>query len=413
MSELTKSSGVEGFLQFVGQPKHRSQQALYEKLLSFNFPTTRDENWKYTRLGKIANGHFELQKKFSAQLDLEKFILSDHVVVMENGSLCEEIIGTEPECSTEFLDPGHTSTVPLDESDIFVLMNRCYVEKVLWLHVPAGKKLTQPLQVLLVGNGKHIMSSPVIYVTIGKGANAEVVVSAVSLNDAENFNNILVQVHLEENAKFTLNTIQDEGPNGLLISNTKVIQEKGSEFNSNIVTLSGALVRNGLHVEVAGVNCTTHLNGVVVASGKSHIDNHTFVDHKVAHCFSNENYRYVLEDNATGVFNGRVVVRKDAQKINAYQKNANVILSDSAHMNSKPELEIYADDVKCTHGSTTGQLDAEALFYLQSRGISKSRAEKILVTAFVSEVLASFHNEKFRTFAQGALSKRHEWEFVN
>jgi Fe-S cluster assembly protein SufD len=413
MSELTKSSGVEGFLQSVGEPGHRSQQALYKKLLNFNFPTTRDENWKYTRVGKIANGSFRLQKNVSSELDLQKFIQSDHVVVLENGNFFEEIKGTQPECSTEFLDPGHTSTVPVDENDIFVLMNRCYVQKVLWIHIPAGKKLTKPLQVLLVSTEKGIIASPSIYVTVGKGANAEVTVSAVSVNNAENFNNLVFQAHLEENAKLTLNSIQDEGVNGLLVSNSKVIQEKGSEFVSNTATLSGALVRNNLHVEVAGENCSTHLNGIVVAGGKSHVDNHTFVNHEVANCFSNEAYRYVLGDAATGVFNGRVVVQKDAQKINAYQNNANVILSDTAHMNSKPELEIYANDVKCTHGSTTGQLDSQALFYLQSRGISKHRAEKILVTAFVSEILAAFRNDEFRTFSQNALALRHGWEFID
>ncbi len=411
MSELTKSSGVASFLQSVGRPTHRSQQAIYEKLLSLNFPTTRDENWKYTRLGKIANSNFKLHTENSPQLALEKFFLSDRIVILENGRLSQEIIGTETECSTEFLDPGHSSTVPVNQSDIFVMMNCCYVEKVLWIHVPAEKKMSRPIHVLLVSNGNGLMASPSIYVTVAKGASAEVIVTDVSLTEGANFNNVLVQSHLEENSKLTLNTIQNAGPNGLLITNSKVIQECGSEFVSNVVTLSGALVRNNLHVDVSGENCSTHLNGIVVAGDKSHVDNHTLIDHKVAHCFSNEAYRYVLEDNATGVFNGKVVVHKNAQKINAYQNNANVILSDSAHMNSKPELEIYADDVKCTHGSTTGQLDGQALFYLQSRGISKRRAEKILVTAFVIELLVSFQNDQFRSFAQNALSNRHGWEF--
>jgi len=153
------------------------------------------------------------------------------------------------------------------------------------------------------------------------------------------------------------------------------------------------------------------MNGAVVTNDKQHVDNHTFVDHKVPNCYSNENYKYVLDGHSTGVFNGRVIVRQDAQVINAYQNNGNILLSDHATINSKPELEIYADDVKCSHGSTTGQLDENALFYLETRGISKENARKLLVSAFVGEVIEAVEIEAITTLVQNLLHDIHGWKF--
>jgi len=153
------------------------------------------------------------------------------------------------------------------------------------------------------------------------------------------------------------------------------------------VSLKGLLIRNNLNIDVNGSGCETTLNGIYLGSGKDHIDNHTVVDHKVPNCNSYETYKGILDDESTGVFNGKVFVRQQAQKTNAFQQNNNILLTDFATANSKPELEIYADDVKCSHGSTVGQLDEEALFYLQSRGVGKSSATNMLINAFVKDAL--------------------------
>jgi Fe-S cluster assembly protein SufD len=153
------------------------------------------------------------------------------------------------------------------------------------------------------------------------------------------------------------------------------------------------------------------MNGAMIGKGKQHIDNHTFVNHKVPKCYSNEDYKYVMDEQSTGVFNGRVVVQKDAQVINAYQNNGNILLSDDASIYSKPELEIYADDVKCSHGSTTGQLDEDALFYLQARGISKEKARKILVSAFLGGQLSAIDQEEISQLIEGILKKDFGWDF--
>ena len=154
-----------------------------------------------------------------------------------------------------------------------------------------------------------------------------------------------------------------------------------------------------------GSNCETFMNGAYTLKGKSHCDNHTTVDHKVAHCYSKELYKGVIDGRATNVFNGKVFVRKDAQKINAFQSNANILLSETGTVNSKPELEIYADDVKCSHGSTTGQLDDEAVFYLRSRGLSEKSAKELLVKAFLGEVLEEVENEEVSSYVEEQIEK--------
>jgi Fe-S cluster assembly protein SufD len=186
-------------------------------------------------------------------------------------------------------------------------------------------------------------------------------------------------------------------------------QDKDSTLTINTLTLSGNLVRNDVHVKVAGQNAETNLNGAYILKNNELVDNHTVVDHLVAHCQSNELYKGVLYDKSTAVFNGKVFVRPDAQKINAFQSNANVLLSDDASVNSKPELEIYADDVKCSHGSTTGQLDESAVFYLRARGLSEKSAKELLVSAFISDVLNKIENKEVLEFTNSFLNKEFGW----
>jgi Fe-S cluster assembly protein SufD len=166
-----------------------------------------------------------------------------------------------------------------------------------------------------------------------------------------------------------------------------------------------------VNVKVAGQNAETNLNGAYILKNNQLVDNHTVVDHLVAYCQSNELYKGVLYDKSTAVFNGKVFVRPDAQKINAFQSNANVLMSDDASVNSKPELEIYADDVKCSHGSTTGQLDESAIFYLRARGLSEKLAKSLLVSAFISDVLNKIENQEVQDFIQSVLNKEHDWDF--
>ncbi len=177
-------------------------------------------------------------------------------------------------------------------------------------------------------------------------------------------------------------------------------------FSVNTITFSGALVRNNLTVTLDGEHIESHLIGLVLPTGKQHVDVHTLIDHAKPNCVSNELYKYVLDDQSEGVFNGKVFVRQDAQQTNAYQQNKSILLSESAKMNAKPELEIYADDVKCSHGATTGQLDAQALFYLMSRGMSRKQAQAMLLLAFARDIVESVRIEPLRELLDAQLNER-------
>ena len=200
--------------------------------------------------------------------------------------------------------------------------------------------------------------------------------------------------------------IQNDGEANFHFSTENISQLKDSNFTLNTVTLNGAFVRNDVLVNVEGENCETHLNGAYIMKENQHVDNHTTVDHIFPNCNSYELYKGVMDDKSTAVFNGKVFVRPNAQKINAFQSNANVLLSDDATINSKPELEIYADDVKCSHGSTTGQLDLEAVFYLRSRGISETDARSMVVAAFMTDVLSKVASNELKSYIYQQLAAR-------
>jgi Fe-S cluster assembly protein SufD len=219
----------------------------------------------------------------------------------------------------------------------------------------------------------------------------------------------VTEISIAQNAYLTIDKLQEENDSCFQIATEQVQQAKDSNFTINTITLNGGLVRNNLNIFVNGQNCETHLNGAYILKDNQHVDNHTVVDHKVAHCESNELYKGVIDGKATAVFNGKVYVRKDAQKINAFQSNGNVLLSDDASVNSKPELEIYADDVKCSHGSTTGQLDEDAVFYLRARGIGEKAARQLMVGAFVGEVFEKIGSEAVRRRIDTILTERFGW----
>jgi Fe-S cluster assembly protein SufD len=200
--------------------------------------------------------------------------------------------------------------------------------------------------------------------------------------------------------------IQNDGDANYHFSTENISQLKDSNFTLNTLTLDGAFVRNDVLVNVEGENCETHLNGAYIMKDSQHIDNHTTIDHISPNCNSYELYKGVMDDKSTAVFNGKVFVRPNAQKINAFQSNANVLLSNDAAVNSKPELEIYADDVKCSHGSTTGQLDEEAIFYLRSRGISEAAARQLVVAAFMQDVFLKVASNELKSYIYQQLALR-------
>ena len=405
---IVNSNGFEGVL------SDTLKSNAFTILETIQFPTTRTEAWKYTRLGKISNKKFNIQK--GTVTDISKFEISKEAttIIFVNGFIDPSLSSNEIPSGIEFKSITNSSfdfgkNVKL-ENEIFNSLNTSFATDGIYIQINSKTILDKPLQIIHILTGEHTVANLRNVIICEKNAQAEIIQGFFTENAKESFTNVVTEIFVEENAHLTLNKIQYEDESCYQIATEQVDQHKNSTFTINTITLNGALVRNNLNIEVNGENSTTNLNGAYLLKGNQHVDNHTLVDHKVAHCESHELYKGVVNDKATAVFNGKVFVRKDAQKINAFQSNANVLLNDDSTIYSKPELEIYADDVKCSHGSTTGQLDEEAVFYLRARGLSEKTARKLMISAFINDVIEKIENKDVKSYVIRLLQERFDWE---
>jgi len=410
---LTLSKKIAEFTSRLETPQNNYQQAAAERLENMDFPSTRDEYWKYTRLGKITNTAFELGTKLT-KTDISSFQTCDNIITIAQGEIRDDLSSfNDLSIVVERSFPGQFGVNNVrneEKATIFTTINDAYFREEVVITIPKNTVLSAPLQVLVLHEGDQIINMPRLRVVAEGSSEATIIMTTGCQDNYTQFSNCLIELDVAANAKLTFQNVQTGNDNHLTITTIDARQAADSRLAVNTFTLNGLLVRNNVNIAVDGQNCETHMNGMLVTKGKQHVDNHTFVDHKVSNCFSNENYKYVLDDQSTGVFNGKVIVRKDAQVINAYQNNGNILLSDQATVDSKPELEIYADDVKCSHGSTTGQLDENALFYLQTRGISKEKSEKILVGAFIGDVMETIEDEATNRYIKNYLQEVHGWD---
>lgn len=367
-------------------------------LQNSEIPNQKTEDWKYTRIAKLLSADFKNEN--GALPDLTAFAEYKDVLVFVNGRFNFELSKIH-NLKFKFANAGELNTLPYysHSKNFFIALNGTYFttgvladeenERAAIVHFISGNSFV---------NIHHYLKSV-------KGRSSSYDLYFISDNEI-NFSNCVIQAETEENASLLLNVFQNEKENTSSVNFVHAYQHKNSKFSINTISSGGNITRNDLNIIVDGENCESHLNGVYLPAGTQHIDNHTLVDHRKPHCFSNEKYKGIMNDKSTGVFNGKVFVRQDAQKINAYQSNQNILLSDDASINTKPELEIYADDVKCSHGSTTGQLDEEAMFYLQARGIGKESARKLLVQAFLIDVIENIESENFRTTVEKEINNK-------
>jgi Fe-S cluster assembly protein SufD len=402
--------------------KHLLSEDLRKQALSvlenMPFPTTRTEAWKYTRLAKIRNGNFVARQE---QLASNNHQIDSNAVsmVFVNGHFAANLSSSEFPDGIKLLalsqmDAMELSvlgkTLPL-EVELFNAFNTAYATDGVYLHISANMHIEPVIEITHITTGDSTVSHVRNVIIAEAFSKAHVIQQYVTENAATCFTNVVTEVSVAKNAFLTIDKLQYEDESCFAIATEQVTQAADSNFTINTITLNGGLVRNNLNIGVNGHNCETHLNGAYILKGNQHVDNHTVVDHTVAHCVSNELYKGVIDEKATAVFNGKVFVRKDAQKINAFQSNGNVLLSDDATVNSKPELEIYADDVKCSHGSTTGQLDDEAIFYLRARGIGERAARQLMVGAFVGDVFGKLTNEAVKARVDLLMKERFGWDF--
>jgi len=291
--------------------------------------------------------------------------------------------------------------------DAFAALNTAHFRDGAFVHLGRGQRLEQPLQLVFVSTGAAPAATfPRLAIRAEAGSEATVVVEFHSAPGAGGFTNAQIEVDLAADAMLDLVLLQQESDAAVHVSRCHVRQEATSRLCATTITLGGACVRNDVEVSLVGEAAETTLEGLFLGLGSQHLDNHTLVDHAVPRCTSRERYKGVLADRARGVFRGRVVVRPDAQQTAAEQSNANLLLGQRAEIDSKPQLEIHADDVRCSHGSTTGQLDLDALFYLRARGLSEAAARRLLVAAFASEVTDTLPLPALRNRTRDAIERR-------
>lgn len=373
-------------------------------------PSKRHEDWKYTNIKRLFDNGLT-QSRDEGQGTRDESVVASPRISITNVSISKNFPTIDGVTFRTLADADELQNF-IGKSGIHVKQELAALNTILFadaliIHV---RKNAQPSQTLLIDHSFSLsdgaLVSPRMLIVLEDGAKLNCLhhFHGKDISDSSLVNHV-TEAFIGANASLELNFLQEIGT-GNLVNTTEVRVERDGRFTTNSVQLSGKLIRNNTNVRIAGQNAEAHLNGFYMIDGNDLFDNHTLVDHLVPNCQSNEIYKGLLSGKATGVFNGKVHVHRDAQKTNAYQQNKNILLSDMATMNSKPELEIYADDVKCSHGSTTGQLDEAAVFYLRSRGLSHKGAIALLLTAFASDVLEQVSDEVLRNILETKVQER-------
>lgn len=377
------------------------------RFLAGGFPGLRDENWKYTDVRPIARSNFTLAAgngRITRAAVAGASLASEgcHELVFINGRYVAEFstTGKLPEgviienladavTRHQSLVHGHLARYADTSGNAFTALNTACIEHGCLIRIPSHIALEQPVHLLFI-SGMHAQpfaSYPRTMIILGDHARATVIESYSGADEGAYFTNTVTEAWVQPGSVLQHYKIQNEGRGGYHVGNFAVRQEQDSLVDSFSMSLGGNLVRNDISVQLNAEGSAARLHGLYLAGERQHVDHHTRIDHLVPRTRSHENYRGVLDGQARGVFNGKVIVHAGAQGTEAAQSNANLLLSDDAEVDTKPELEIYADDVKCSHGATVGQLDEKMLFYLRSRAIDNATARSILTFAFAEEIL--------------------------
>lgn len=399
---------------------------------ALGIPTVRHEEWKYTRIGSVFN------KEYAFTPDTVTTALSAgdlNAVRLPGYEEANELVFVNGlySASLSTIRSAALTVQPLEEAaaneykyivathlghsgkyirDGIHALNTAFAQEGIFVHVKRGQVLKHPVYIYHItdAHSANVLSQPRSLIYIGENAQVQFAETYATLGTAESFINQVVEIIVEKDAVVEYYKIQNDAPHANQVSTTHFRQIGKSYVHTVTVSLNGGIVRNNLNIALEAEHCEALLHGLYFVKGKSHIDNHTTVDNVKPHCLSNELYKGIVNDSATAVFNGKIFVQPQAQKTNAYQSNKNILLSENATVNTKPQLEIFADDVKCSHGCTVGQMDEEALFYLRSRGLSEKTARSLLVHAFADDVLEHIKAAPVREYVDQLISERLEFE---
>lgn len=400
-----RNNAIEEFKK-LGLPAHKSEEYKYT-------PITRalEKNFNFSLVnpvGKIENAEYQIHG------------LDANILVFINGLFSPEhstIISPESELTISTLDEAiikkpelkkHLSKHIDINADALSAWNEASWSNGAFIEVPDKTIVEKPVFIynfIDASEGQVISVSHNLFL-VGKSSEVTVLEKFDSKGTAAHFSNIVTEAVVAENAGFTFYSIQNDNGNHYQYNLKRIHQESNSRVNTFTFTLDGKMVRNNLELTLNGEGIDSYMYGLYLLKGDTLADNHTVVDHKMPNSYSNELYKGIMDGNSKGVFNGKVYVRPQAQKTNAFQANRNILLTNTATVNTKPQLEIWADDVKCSHGCTSGQLDEEALFYLQSRGIKKETARAMMLYAFVGELLQQIKHPVIKDYLDNLVSER-------
>jgi Fe-S cluster assembly protein SufD len=391
-----------------GQILNTYREQAFNDFDRLGIPTTRNEAYRYTPLDKYLQGIYDVELNANPfKIDLQDIFkcnipeLDTHVILVLNGFFYSlTLAGQLPEgvlvcglneASIRYpeLFHRHYSHYADTSADGLVALNTLFAQDGVFVYVPPDTVVEKPLQIINLSHSfKNLRITRRNLFIAEDNARVNIVVCDHTLCQQSYLANSLTEVYVGRNALVDFNRLQNENSLSTQINNLFVHQEENSHFAGNSISLHGGLIRNNFYVKLNGRFGETNLYGLFLCDSSQHVANYVLMDHASSNCTSNQLFKGILDEDATGSFNGKILVRKDAQKTQAYQKNNNILLSQAARMNTKPHLEIYADDVKCSHGATVGQLDMEALFYLRSRGIGEKESRHLLMYAFANEIVS-------------------------
>lgn len=373
------------------------------------FPTKREEAWKYTSLNAVLKQNYSLYPKEDTGLEFKDVMryfiheIDSYKIAFVDGRYSSNLSATSHDgldiclMSSALGKPKYRAVIEnyfnkaANTEDSLTALNTAFLKEGAFIHIPKGKVVDKPIQILHFSTGKEpaLMLQPRNLIVVDENAHVQIVERHQSLTENPVLTNSVTEIFADKRAMVDYYKIQNDKQSASLIDNTYISQEKNSHASVHTFSLGGNLTRNNLNFYHKDEYLTSTLKGITIIGNKQHVDHHTLVNHVYPNCESHQDYKGIFGDRSTGVFNGKVIVEKEAQKTNAFQQNNNILLDDKATINTKPQLEIFADDVKCSHGCTVGQLNEEALFYLRSRGIPAREAKALMMYAFANNVLES------------------------
>jgi Fe-S cluster assembly protein SufD len=414
-----KEKLVSSFMAFeeqidVNSDLHEARTSAIKNFEKKGFPTKKEEAWKYTSLNSVLKNDFSVFPKNENNIefaDVKKYFLHEidtYKVVFIDGVFSSFLSSTTHDgidvclMSSALNKPKYKMVIDnyfnkianLDES--LTSLNTAFANEGAYINIPKSKVVDKPIEIMYFSTGSEaaLLVQPRNLVVVGENSHVQIIERHQSLNESRIesgpvLTNSVTEIFAQKRAIVDYYKIQNDNLEANLIDNTYVSQKQETNVSVNTFSFGGNLTRNNLNFYHFGERIVSNLNGITIIGDKQHVDHYTLVQHSTPNCESHQDYKGIFSDRSTGVFNGKIYVEKEAQKTNAFQKSNNILLSDKATINAKPQLEIFADDVKCSHGCTIGQLDETAMFYMQQRGIPKKEAKALLMYAFSNAVIES------------------------